>query len=249
MQLLGGKGLLEMTQQQEIVQVEVDAEQQHKHADDDFKIGVVVGTHTQRLVAEAAGARRAEGMNQRVKQRHTARTEQHGFQYRHSEVNSVQNLRTVTQFAGNLAAGRAGDLGAHQVHGAAVRHRQHRHRKNKNAHAAYPVGKAAPEQDAVAQRLNIGQNCGAGGCKAGHCLKKGVYKGRNLAGNHKRQRAENRHQHPDQRHDGQTIAGVDARIFGCAQTGHKAQRQQYQGGPQEAEHNAPLAVNCRADHR
>ena len=237
-----------MAEQQEIIQVEVDAEQQHEHTDHDLKIRVVVGTHAQRLVAEAAGARRAEGVNERVKQWHTARAEHDRLDNGHGEIDGVEDFGAVAQFARDLAAGRAGDLSAHQVHGAAVRHGQHRHRKNKNAHTADPVGKAAPEQDTVAQRLNIGQNRGAGGRKARNHLKKGVHKGRDLAGDDKGKRTENRQQHPDQRHDGQTVAGVDLGVLGAFQAGSKAQHQQDQHRDQECGDRGPLAVNRCAPH-
>ena len=64
MHLLGGERLTEMTQQQEIIQVKVNAEQQHEHADDDLKIRAVVRADAQRLVAESACARRAEGVDE-----------------------------------------------------------------------------------------------------------------------------------------------------------------------------------------
>ena len=64
MHFLGRKCLLKMTQQQEIIEVEVDAEQQHEYADDDLKIGAVVRADAQRLVAESACARRAEGVDE-----------------------------------------------------------------------------------------------------------------------------------------------------------------------------------------
>ena len=187
-------------------------------------------------------------MNESVKQRHTARAEQNRLDDGHHEVDRVQNLRAVAQFAGNFAAGRAGDLGAHQVHGTAIGHGQHGHGKDQHAHAADPVGKAAPEQRAVAQRLDVGQNCRACRRKARDRLKKSIDKGRYLAGDDKRQCAENRHQHPDKRHDGQAVAGVDFRVLGGAQAGYQAQRQHDQRRPQEGKHNAPLAVDGGAAH-
>lgn len=54
-QLLRQQRFLEMAQQQEVIQVKVDAEQQHEDADDPFGIGAVVRPDAERPAAEAAG--------------------------------------------------------------------------------------------------------------------------------------------------------------------------------------------------
>ena len=92
---LGAECIAETTQQQEIIEVKVDAEQQHEYADDDFKVRVIVRPHAESLVAETAGARRAEGVDERVEHRHAACAEQNDLDEGHGEVDGIQNLRTI----------------------------------------------------------------------------------------------------------------------------------------------------------
>ena len=213
-----------MAQQQEIVQVKVDAEQQHKNSDNDLKIGVLVCADAEGFAAEPAGTGRAEGMDQRVKQRHTARAQQHDFHHGQHKIDLIQNFGAVPQFAGDLAHRGAGDLGAHQVHGAAVGHGQHGHGEHQHAHTAHPVGKAAPEQQAVAHAFDIGQNRRTGGGKAGNDLEKGVDEGWDLPRQYERESAEHRHQHPGQRHDGQAVTRIDGGVLRCAAPQQRAEK-------------------------
>ena len=135
------------------------------------------------------------------------------------------------------------------MHGAAIGHGQHRHGKHQHAHAAHPVGEAAPEQRAVAQGFHVGQDGGAGGGKAGDGLEESVNKGRYFAGNHKGQCAEGTHQHPDQRHDGQAVAGKDGGVFGGLAAGDEPQHRQQRGRQQKCRQQIPLVVEHGADQR
>ena len=166
-----------MAEQQQIINIEVDAEQQDEHADDHFIIQVIVLADAGAQMAEAAGARRAKGVDERVIQRHTARQQQERFRHRHHKINAVQNLGGIPQLAGNFVHRGAGHLGAHQMHGTAIPHGQHRHGKHQHAHAAHPVGKTAPERGGTVQRLHIGEDAGTCGGKAGNRFKKGVHTG------------------------------------------------------------------------
>ena len=69
-QLLVCEDRPESPEGQEKVQIEIDAEQDHKHSDDSVQVGTVKMSHTVRIVGESAGARCAEGVEQRVKKIH-----------------------------------------------------------------------------------------------------------------------------------------------------------------------------------
>ena len=238
---------IEFPAQQEEIDRKIDAEQGHEDGRDRLRVGAVGG---EGIVADgkAAGAGRAEGVAERVKQRLAAGQIKEDLQHRQAKIDPVEDLGRIGHPRHHLGDRRPGALGPQQVDGLAAVHPDDGQHEHQNAHAADPVRKAAPEQHAVAQRLDVGQNCRACRRKARDRLKKSIDKGRYLAGDDKRQCAENRHQHPDKRHDGQAVAGVDFRVFGGAQAGYQAQRQHDQRRPQEGKHNAPLAVDGGAAH-
>lgn len=79
-------------------------------------------------------------------------------------------------------------FGAHQVHvGAALAGHQHQD-EDQHAHAADPVGKAAPEQARVGQDLHMLQDRRTGGGETGGDFKQRVDIAADLAGEHKGQR-------------------------------------------------------------
>ena len=69
-----------MADQHQIVHREVHAEQQHEHRGYILQIGAVPGNAVC-LHAETAGAGRAEGGAQRIKQRHSAQQQEHQIQH------------------------------------------------------------------------------------------------------------------------------------------------------------------------
>ena len=127
--------------------------------------------------------------------------------------------------------------------------RQNRHGKHQYAHAAYPVGKAAPEQHTVTHGFHIAQDAGAGGGKAGYRFKKGIYKKRDIAADDKRQRTEHGHQHPGQCNDHKTLARIDYRVGGAAQPQNKAQHGQPHRRYHKGKQAAPLAINNSYNRR
>ena len=70
--LLAAEGLSHRTDEDEIKDVEVDAEEHHENADDYVRIGAVIEGNAGGFDAEAAGARRGEGVQDTVKNGHPA---------------------------------------------------------------------------------------------------------------------------------------------------------------------------------
>ena len=83
---------------------------------------------------------------------------------------------------------RTGTFRPHQVHGktlALLTAGGNGQQEHQHAHTAYPVGKAAPVQKALRQRLHIGEDRGTGSGKAGNGFKKGINKVGDLTGEEK----------------------------------------------------------------
>ena len=211
--LLGTEDLPEAADQQEVVKIEVDAEEQHKDANHNIKIDVVIGPHAQIPIAEAACARGAERMNAGIKQRHPSQKQQDDLNHRHSQINAIEDFCSVAHTAHQLAHRRPRHFRPKQMHSMSVGHRQHGHHEHQHAHAADPMGKAAPKENTLPQRFHRGQDGGPGGGEAGDRLKESVDKIRNIPGNHKRQRAEQRHTHPSQRHHREAVPGIKGGLF------------------------------------
>ena len=246
---LAGKRFLKMADEQEEIHIKVDAEQHHKDRGDHFHRRAAVSANAGRTVAETAGARRAKGGDQGIVPGQTGQAQQNCLHHGKHQVHGIQDLGGIADLAGDFAHRRPRRFGAHQVHGAAIADRQNRHGKHQYAHAAHPVGKAAPEQHTVTHGFHIAQDAGAGGGKAGYRFKKGIHKKRDIAADDKRQRTEHGHQHPGQCHDHKTLARIDRRVGGAAQPQNKAQHGQPHRRYHKGKQAAPLAMNNSYNRR
>ena len=138
-------------------------------------------------------------MHEAVKDRHSARTEQKHLQRGKSEVYQIQYLGGLTDTRNELSDDGTRHFCLHYVHRGSGFLRDYRHHKNDNTHSADPVGKAAPKQSAVAERLNIADNGCTGGSKTARRLKKSVDIRRYFPRNDKRKRADARQHEPRKR--------------------------------------------------
>ena len=91
-QLLVCDHRLETPQQQEVVEPEVHAEEQHEHRRDVLR-RVGVGSAAGVQHAEAARARRAERDAHRVERRHSGQQQRENVHHRQSAVDEIQDLR------------------------------------------------------------------------------------------------------------------------------------------------------------
>ena len=239
---LGGRA--EAADQQQVVEVEVDAEEQHEHRDDPLQIRAVacdaVGLH-----AEAAGARGAEGVHDALEQRHAADPQKDDLQKGHAHVDLVQNACSVPCAGHQLAHYGAGHLRAHDVDGAVGDAGHQCHHEHQHAHAAHPVGKAAPEQQAPAHDLHICQDRRAGGGEAADGLEEGVDVGGDLPGDVEGQRTQRGDRHPGQRHGDEALSGVDHLGFRPAQQRQRKARRQRNRRRNQDRPQAAFAVDER----
>ena len=94
--------------------------------------------------------------------------------------NGHKNINTVKYFCRGLNLGhklfdlRTGAFGLHNINVRTACQGQKREQKHENAHAAYPVSEASPKEHTLWQRLNVFKYARAGGCEAGHRLKKRI---------------------------------------------------------------------------
>ena len=114
------------------------------------------------------------------------------------------------------------------------RKEQHQH-----AHAAHPLGLAAPEQDAGRHGLHRVQNGGAGGGQAGGRLEQRVHKGGDGIGQQIGEGAQQRQRYPGQRHGGIAVPALHPH------TGHRhqiGQRTQHAAQQCRGEKRLPAAI-------
>ena len=139
---LDGDGLFEFAAGQVEVGAEVDAEQNHKDRHHHLDVGGIAG---QAVIADGAGG--AESNQQSIHQGTAPRQHKENLEDGHPQIDGVED------FGGGLDRGNhffdlgAGAFGLHQVDMAAAGQRHHGQQKDQNAHAADPVGEAAPEQN------------------------------------------------------------------------------------------------------
>ena len=163
----------EFARQQQIIQIEIHAEEEHEHRNDPLKIRAVA-RYAVALDAKAAGSGGAEGVQHAFKQRHAARHQQHDLHQRHRHIDLIEDAGRIARARQQLAHHGAGHFRAHDVDRAIGHVRHQRHDEHQHAHAAHPMGKAAPEEQTAAHGLHIGQDRRAGGRKAADRFKKSV---------------------------------------------------------------------------
>ena len=176
--------LSEFTDQDQEVGVKVDAEQDHKDRDNDLTIGGIA-CNAVVFDAEAAGARRAEGERDGIKQRHAAKQQEENLNNCQDNVNHVQNFCSGFYLRNQTGNGGTRAFCLHQVHMAAACEGNQSQQKDQNTHTADPVRKAAPEQQTVRKRFHVCQNACTGCCKAGNGFKQRIDRIGNITGKYK----------------------------------------------------------------
>ncbi len=249
MQLLAAERVAPAAHQHAVEQREVDAEQHHEERDDRVNYGAVKRADAAAVVAEAARARRAHGMDGRVIGRHPRDDERRQLDHGQRAVNQVEDLGRIAHLGYDLAQAGTGAFRPHQVRGASRHLRQQRQGEHQHAHAADPVGEAAPEHHAAGQPVKVAHQRGARGGKAGYRLEKGVDIVGNQAGDHKGQRAKGAEQHPREGHHQKALAGAQVLLSGMRKPpGGEAQRRQQSHAAQQGE-GVAVAVKERNGQR
>ena len=215
-------------QEDQVKEVEVNGKEEHEHRQHPLDIGAEVGG-AGIVCAEAAGTGGAQSVYHAVKQAHAAQKQENDLQRRQGRVDNVESAGGVLGFGHQLIHCGPGHLRLENVDGAVRGVHQHHH-EHQYAHAADPVGKAAPKQHAPAQRLHIRQYRGPGGGKAADRLEKGVDIGGDLLRKHKRQRPDGGQHDPGQSHDHKSV------LNGAGPPSAPAQQAQ-QGAGDRSQHN------------
>ena len=129
---------IKFSAQQEEIDREIHAEQRHEDRRDRLRVGAVGG---EGVVSdgEAARARRAERVAERIKQRVAARQIQNDLHDRQAEINAIQNFRRIDHARDHLGHRRSWAFGAQQMNGLSAVHADDGQHEYENAHAADPV--------------------------------------------------------------------------------------------------------------
>ena len=128
-----------------------------------------------------SGSRRAEHVDQTVEKVHAAKKQKDHQDNRQSQIHAVQDPGRLLHPGHQLILLHAGHLCPHKMHTGLLHIGQH-HGKHQHAHAAYPVGKASPEEHALRQSLHVRQDGRSCGGKPGNRLKKSVHVAGNASG-------------------------------------------------------------------
>ena len=134
------------------------AEGQHPDTGDNVDIRAVVGSHAGVPAGKAAGTGSTEGVDAGIERVHAAQKQQSDHHQRHDKIHTIEDLGGIAHAADQLARRRPRHLCPEDMHGVAVAHRQDRHDEHQHAHAADPMGKAAPQQAAPAEGLHRRQD-------------------------------------------------------------------------------------------
>ncbi len=168
-------------------------------------------------------------------QTHAAAQQEDDFYDRQAHVKRVKDAGGVLRLRHQLVDNGAGHFRFENVNGAVRRLGQHDD-KDQNAHAAHPMGEAAPEQQAPAHGLHIRQDGGAGGGKAADGFKQSVYIGGDLPGKNEGQRTDGGQKQPRQRHDDKPVPDGGATPRAAAgKLHHKANCQRNGNGVNKAD--------------
>ena len=138
--------LARLSRKQVMVKPEVDASRHHEHGDDHLHICAAVEAYAFGVSRKSSGAYRTEGVSGSLEKVQTAEHQENDLKERHTDVDGVELPGGIVSGEADLVHGRTGGLGPHDLLAADAEHRKERYSKHQNAHAAQPVGEAAPEQ-------------------------------------------------------------------------------------------------------
>ena len=107
------------------------------------------------LDRKSSGTHGSERMAHSLKERHTEDPEKQHLRDCDSQINAIENDRTVTDLRYEFTDDRPRALCLHKVKGRASQKRHNSEHEDKYTHASNPVRKASPDQRTVVQRLHF----------------------------------------------------------------------------------------------
>ena len=173
-------GILQPLSGNIVIEVKVYAEHDHENGNHNLLESRIVRTAGIQD-REASGAGGSECNAQCIEQGHVPQQKNDNFHYGQPDIQFVQCQCRRFYLRNQLGNRRAGAFRLHQEHLTSAGQRQKRNHKYNNAHAADPVGKAAPEKNAVRYGFHIRQYAGSGGRETGGRLENSIYKARDGA--------------------------------------------------------------------
>ena len=218
-----GKGFPEATDEEQIIEAEIDPEGNHEQGDDPLLDGGVAGAAVIED-AESPGAGGAEGDAQVMEPVHAGEGQEGNHQKGHAQVDLIQYDGSIPHPGNEFGYIRAGAFRLHQVHlGAAPVGRDQHQDEHQHPHAADPVGETPPEQGGVGQGLYVSQDGRTGGGEAGNNFEHRIHIAGNLSGDHKGNGPVKAEQDPGQPHSHEPFPLVDGLVGDFPPAGEEAQ--------------------------
>ena len=226
---LAVEGLLEPSEKEQVVAGEIHREQQHKGDHHPLDIGRIA-RHAVVEHPEATRTRRTEGGTQSLKNTQSPAEQEDELDQRESQIDGIQDQSGGLDPGHQLGDRGAGALGLHDVHILPARQGDEGHDEDQHAHAAHPVGEAAPHEHTAGQRLHGGENGGTRGGKARNRLEDGVHVVRDRTRDEEGNSPEQRQDDPGQGDDDEALAGIEHGILGLFPDAKPADGGADQGG-------------------
>ena len=211
------KGLPDPAQKKHEVDTEIHPKQGHEHGTNALQVGRIP---RYRVIFDpkAAGTRSAEGGTEAVKKGHPPHQKKQHAQDGKGDIDEVEDGRGLPQLGHQLTHTGTGAFRPKEVDAVSpLPHGHHRQQKHQDPHSSQPMGKAAPEQQAPAHPLHIGEDGGPCGGEAGDDLKQGVHIAGDLPGQPERKGSHSREKDPAQAHNEEPLPGVKASLRVAAQ--------------------------------
>ena len=163
-------------------------------------------------------------MAERVEPTHTRGSQRDDADRRDADIGQPQRLRGLGDARRELLVlDRARGLGPVERHAADPEQRQHGDRQHDDADAAEPVQRMPPKIDGGRQIVEPGDHGRAGGGEPGDGLEIGVREADPGQRDHQRNGGRQRHQHPGERHQQKSVAGLElAFIAACGASDREA---------------------------
>ena len=124
---------------------ETHATQQHEDDNDVFNHRAVEPGDARRAGGKSAGTQGGEGLAHGLEAVHAGQPEGNDLQQRQQDVDLPQGLGGLEHARREPLGLGAGEFGAVEIHAALPDQRQDRQPEQHDAHAAQPVGEAAPQ--------------------------------------------------------------------------------------------------------
>ena len=201
--------------EEQIGQREIHAGEQHEHRGDPLKQRRLIVRNGGGVRGETTGGNGGESVIDSIAERRSTEEIGGGTTNRQKEIDRKEPAGSGGDAGMEFPRAKSGAFRGEEFQVAAADVRKHGDGEEDDSHAANPVGETAPKEQALGERVNLGQTRGAGGGETGHGLKNGGCKARRRTAEQEGQRTDEREGDPGERDDEIAIAAAET-VLGTA---------------------------------